>query len=509
MIQREWTPQDYITLLRRWRALILVAAVAGAILAYGVSRFLPNRYKSESTILVEQPTVPEQLVKPVVSSDINERLASMTEQIFSRTRLEPIIRQFGLYSEDINRASMEDLVRRLRSAIGVTPIHTLDENESGSSKIPGFHVSVIWDDPRTAQEVCTAVTSMFIQENIRARQQDSEDTTQFMVQELSDAKAKLDEQDAKLADFEAHHMGSLPDQAETNFGILTGLYSTLDASTQALTRAQMDKGLAQSMLTQQIAARRASQTGKNPETFGEQLAALQTQLASLQARYTDDYPDVVKTKIEIEALKKKIADSEGLNGGAELDADKKGTMEPLALIQLRAQIRTDDQIIAEKTNQQERIQEQIKAAQARVQSTPEVAQQYKQLTRDYQTALDFYKELLNKRAQSAMATDLERRQEGERFTPLDPANLPDKPAFPNRPEFALGGFGGGLVLGLGLAFLLEMRDTSLRTERDVEFSLQLPVLAIVPAFEHWSGKNVKEAAGRLVANSDIGVGAGT
>jgi polysaccharide chain length determinant protein (PEP-CTERM system associated) len=502
MTQREWTVQDYLTFLRRWRVLIGALAVAGGLLAYSVSRFIPNRYKSQTLVLVEQPTVPTDFVRPVVSDDTNARLATMKQQLLSRKRLEPIIRQFGLSSDDANQVSLGDAIAKLQAAIEVTPI-TLGEGEGSSVKMPGFYISVFWDNPRTAQELCTAVTSMFIQEDIRLRQQNNQDTTQFMVQELSDAKAKLDEQDSKLAAFEAQHMGSLPDQMQTSFQILTGLYSQLDATTQALTQTQLDKSLAQSMLTQQIAQRQASQTGKNPETFGEELAALQTQLATLQARYTDDYPDVVKTRIEIEALKKKMSESEDSTKAAELDGGRKGAMEPLQFVQLRAQIRTDDQTITAKTKEQERLQEQIKSAQARVQASPDIEQHYKELTRDYQTALEFYKDLLNKRAQSEMAGDLQRRQEGERFTVLDPANLPDKPDFPNRPQFALGGVGGGLALGLGLAFLLELRDTSLRTERDVESFLQLPVLAMVPAIEHLSGKSTTQGVGQLMTGSDL------
>jgi len=105
------------------------------------------------------------------------------------------------------------------------------------------------------------------------------------------------------------------------------------------------------------------------------------------------------------------------------------------------------------------------------------------LTRGYQTALDSYNELQKKRDDSAMATDLERKQQGEQFRVLDPANLPDKPSFPNRPLFAGGGLAGGLALGIGLALLIEMQNTSMRTERDVEFALRLPVLAIVPAID--------------------------
>jgi uncharacterized protein involved in exopolysaccharide biosynthesis len=284
-------------------------------------------------------------------------------------------------------------------------------------------------------------------------------------------------------------MGIMPDEEKTNLNLLMSLTSQLDAATQALARAQQDKTFAESMLTQQIGAWQAAQTGRSPETMDQQLAALQIQLAGLQSRYTDDYPDVIKTKNDIAALKKKIAENEEQKSQAVPDKNPKSTVEPQQVAQLRAQIHNYDQVIAEKTRAQDQIKQQIKVYQDRVQSSPAVEQQFKELTRDHQTALDFYNDLLKKRDQSAMATDLNRHQEGEQFRVLDPANMPDKPSFPNRPLFALGGFGGGLGLGLAIAFLLEMKDTFMRTERDVEFILRLPVLAMVPAIEPLSEKN--------------------
>ena len=128
-----------------------------------------------------------------------------------------------------------------------------------------------------------------------------------------------------------------------------------------------------------------------------------------------------------------------------------------------------------------------------MQSSPAIEQQYKELTRGYQTALDSYNDLLRKSDDAERAKELQQQQAGEQFRVLDPANLPDKPSFPNRPLFALGGLAGGLGLGLGLAFLLEMRDSSLRTEQDVEFSLRLPVLALIPTIEPASSKRPKES----------------
>lgn len=504
MIQHELTAADYISMLRRRWVLIIVLTSVGGPLAYGVSLLLPNQYKSQTLVLVEQPTVPSEFVKPVVSTEINQRLASMREQILSRTRLEPLIHQYGLYPADINRLPMEELVAQLRKDIEVTPVQPMAETRA--QELPGFRISVILDNARTAQQVCTTVTSMFIEENLRLRQQRSEDTTQFLAQQLKDAKAKLDEQDARLAAFKSRYIGSLPDEEKTNLNLLMGLTSQLDAATQALSRAQQDKSFAESMLTQQLAAWQAKQAGQNPETLQQQLSTLQIQLASLQARYMDGHPDVIKAKNDIAGLKKKIEESADETNAADPGKSSKPTVEPQQIQQLRAQGHTFDQVISEKTTEQEQIKQQIKVYQARVQSSPGVEQQYKQITRDYQTALDFYNELLKKRDQSAMATDLERHQEGEQFRVLDPANLPDKPSFPNRPLFALGGFGGTLALGLGIAFLMEMRDTSLCSERDVEFALRLPVLAMIPTIEPVRSKKSKRPADRLEAGSGIGTG---
>ena len=487
MIQRELTMSDYWTMIRRHWGVIVLLTVIGPPLGYGVSKMLPNRFKSTTLVLVEQPSVPTDFVKPVDTTNINERLASMQQQILSRTRLEPIIRQYGLYASDINKVSMDDLVSRLQKAIEVTPVQPMAE--TSANNLPGFFINVTLTSARTAQEVCTTITSMFIEENLRLRQEHSEDTTQFLSQQLADAKTYLDQQDAKLAAFKSHYIGSLPDEEQTNLNLLNGLTSQLDATTQALARAQQDKSFTETMLAQQVDAWQDSQSGQSPDTMEKQLAALQAQLASLEVRYTADYPDVIKAKSDIAALQKKIAESGGQKNPNDGDGIQKTSVEPMQITQLRAQIHSYNEAIAEKTKEQEQIKQQIKMYESRVQSSPGVEQQYKELTRGYQTALESYNDLQKKRDESAMATDLERKQEGEQFRVLDPANLPDRPSFPNPPLFAAGGLAGGLFLGVGFALLMEMMNSSIRTERDVEFALRLPVLAIVPTIEpNWSRK---------------------
>ncbi len=315
-LQRELTPADYIAMLRRRWVLIVVLALVGAPLAYGVSRLLPNKIQvADAGHDRTADASPHKIVESLDTSDINQRLSSMQQQILSRSRLEPIIRQFNLYPQDVNRKSMDELVARLQKAIEVTPIAPMTETRA--QQLPGFYVAVTLDNARNAQEVCTAVTSMFIEQNLRLRQEHSEMTTQFLAQELASAKASLDEQDAKLAAFQepSHRRaaGRRTDQSESadRTDVAAGC---LDAGAGARATGQDVQRIA--AFSASVAAWQASQTGQNPETLEQQLVALQTHLTTLQSSYTDDYPDVIKAKNDIAVLQKKIAESDGPNNAA-------------------------------------------------------------------------------------------------------------------------------------------------------------------------------------------------
>lgn len=480
--QRELTFEDYREILQRRIWLLVIPALLCAVGAYMFSLFLPSRFTSETTVLVEQPTVPSDYVKSVVGGDLSQRLASMREQILSRTRLQQIIETFGLYKEDAGKQSMEELVARLHKSITVTPLTPMAETRSRD--LPGFTVSVVSDRPELAQQICTEITSIFMRQNVLLRQRRAEDTNQFVTKKLEEARGALNEQDAKLADFKRRYIGELPGDTQSNFGLLTGLNTQLEAVTQALNRAHQDKAFAESLLSQQLAASKQLPGGFNPDSLEKQLAALQSQLDQMQGRYTNDHPDVIKTKRQIAQLEQKIDEAQAAAKSfpAINESPKEGLLTELPQVhQIRVQLHQIDQTVREKSAEQARLEKDLNKLRSSLQLSPAVEQQYKSLTRDYQTALNIYNELLKKQSDSEMSTDLERRQQGEQFRVLDPPSLPQKPTFPNRPLFALGGFGGGLGLGLGIALLLEMRDTTLRSDRDVELLLKLPTLAMIPS----------------------------
>jgi polysaccharide chain length determinant protein (PEP-CTERM system associated) len=477
---REMTLDDYLDILRRRFWVILLPTLILPVLSYGVSLVLPEEYTSSTLVLVEQPKVPETIVRSVVNDQLNERLGTMQQRILSRSRLQPIMERLGLYKDEIGKVPMEDLVGRMRSKIKVSLVRSISARQG---EVPGFTISFTADNARMAQQVCQELTSMFIDENLKIREQRAQGTTDFLQRQLDDAKRVLDEKDKQLAEFKRQYLGSLPGQEQSNMAILMGLTTQLEATTSALNRAQQDKAFTQAQLDQALAAWKASLSGTNPQTLDQQLAAAQANLAALEARYTADHPDVMKEKRNIEQIKRMIEEANARVSAGAPDAKtaSAAAMEPPSIQQMRSQIHQYDVAIKDNTRKQEQLQEQIKIYRSRVEVSPLVEQKFKELTRDYQGAQEMYDDLLRKRGVASIGKELEEEQQSEQFRVMDPANLPAKPSFPNRLMFAAGGLGGGLGLGLGIALLLEMRDKSIRTERDVEAFLQLPTLALVPS----------------------------
>ena len=249
--------------------------------------------------------------------------------------------------------------------------------------------------------------------------------------------------------------------------------------TQSLGRMQQDVTFLQAMVSQQshdLESTEPETAGVSADERKAELKDLLEQKQALEALYTPDHPDVV-------AISRKIADLQTQIAHASSEPVPVATIvrrpDPPQLQQLKAQLHSAQASMATTKQEQSRIEQQVRTYESRIESSPQVEEQYKELSRDHDTALEFYNSLLKKMNESSMATALEQRQQGEQFRVMDPPNLPDAPTFPNPVIFAGGGFAGGLFLGLLLAALLEYRDTSLRNERDMWAFTKLPTLAVI------------------------------
>jgi polysaccharide chain length determinant protein (PEP-CTERM system associated) len=463
--------EDYIAILKRRRWVLLVPALVLPFVGLGVTFLVQPHYISQTLVLVEQQQIPDDYVKPIVSQDWNARLASMKEQILSRSLLQPVIERFGLYAD--RKLPMEERLDLTRKAISIKPIHS----EAGTNGLPGFFIAFTASQPRLAQQVCGEVSSLFVRENLRVREQTAEGTTVFLEGQLADAKKNLDDQDQKLAIFQRKYIGKLPGQEQPNMNMLTSLDTQLEAITQEIARMQQDKSYEEAMLAQQTRdLPPPTQAGPAPEDRQAELGKMLAAEADLETRYTPDHPDVIALRHNIDELKRLIAQP---SATVALSPRSIARPEPVQIQQLRAQLRSLDQGLADKKEEQAHIGQQIRLYQDRIQSSPMVQEEFKQITRDYVTAQKFYDDLLTKKNHSEMAADLERRQQGEQFRVMDAPNLPEEPSFPKRWLFMCGGLVSGLCFGVMFTAFVEYRDTALRTEKDVYAFTKLPTLGII------------------------------
>jgi polysaccharide chain length determinant protein (PEP-CTERM system associated) len=479
---RELTADDYFAILKRRVRLIGVCAVVFLGVGIGLTYVLPPQYLSQTLILIEEQKVPEKYVVPVVTEDLSARLASMKEQILSRSRVQPIIERFNLFAGA--GRTLDDRIEMTQKAIGIKAIQS-------AHGMPGFFISFKAQDARTAQQVCGEITSLFVSENLSAREQSAEGTTDFLKQQLEDAKRALDDQDAKLAEFERKNIGKLPGASlsvggsNINMGsasqsMLESLTSQLEASNQNVGRLEQSVTLLQAMVSQETQNQKNAEPAVGGVTVDErraQLKVLINQRNELLNQYSAQYPDVVTINRKISDLQAAIAHPSV--DPATVATQPKNQKDSPELFQLKTQLRGEQQNLASAKQEQSRIQEQIKLVQGKLEASPAIEEEYKQVTRDHEIALQFYNSLLGKMNESSMATALEHRQQGEHFQVMDAPNLPDSPTFPNPYIFAGCGLFAGIMVGVFISAWLEYRDTTLRNEKDVWAFTKLPTLATI------------------------------
>ena len=477
----------------RFRMSIALSAFLGWAILTGVAWFIPAKYRSETLILVEQQRVPEHYVEPNVAVDLQQRLQSMSEQILSRTRLTSIIDKFHLYNSGQRQADPDAMVDRMRKDISLDVVRA---DGGRQDQIAAFKIAYSANTPVVAQQVTAELTSLFIEENLRNREQLSEDTTTFLTTELDEARKNLDRQEQRLREFKSRYIGELPEQSTSNMQILGGLQSRLEAATDALHGAEQQRLYLQSLLNNyRMLTPQVLPDGKNTAVSAThdldlQLQKLRSQLAELSSRYTPMHPDIVRLKEEIAATEKlraqaeqeakaaKSASSSSDEPAATTSADS-GAMSPAT--QIQSQLKANQFEIDNRNAEIKSLEKQIEVYQEKLNLAPAREQELAAITRDHEQSVSNYDSLLAKKNQSEMATNLEKRQQGEQFRMIDPPSLPQKPYFPNRLYFSLGGLALGLAVGIGIVLLAEMSTPRMYGEEELRTVIDPPLLVTVPS----------------------------
>lgn len=484
----DWMKHWQLVCRRRWW--LLLPAFGIWLLVWLTSWFLPVQYRSETLILVEQQRVPEQYVVSNVASDLQERLQSMTQQILSRTRLLKIMDEFQLYPKLRSRLTTDELVDRMRKDIQIE----LVQAPNSPRELTAFKIAYLSNDPGLAQRVTEQLESLFIAENLKARQQQSEQTTQFLDSQLEDARTNLDSQEKRVKEFKSQYLGELPEQVQSNVQILSGLQARLQQETDALSQAKQQGVYLESLLNQWRSLESditvGSVNGQAPPSLEQELERLRAQLADLSSHYTDKHPDIRKLKAQIAKTERLKQQTEaqvaaGLKSGAMADSGPRPSnyadlqaMSPR--MQLESQLKANRLEIQNRQRSIDQLKQQNDQYQGRLNTTPVREQQLAGLTRDYEQSRRNYEQLLAKRDQSEMATNLEKRQEGEQFRVLDPPNVPQKPYSPNRLKLSLIGLVAGIVVAVGLTVTAEAVDDRVYSQEDFADIVAAPLLVEIP-----------------------------
>jgi len=486
---KKYTPIVILRIAWRRRWLIVTPVIVATMVGLIVSASLTDMFQSDMLIQIVPQRVPENIVRPTVTQRAEDRIDGVTQEVQSRTQLESMIIEFGLYPSFRQRMPMEDVVELMRSNIQIDLVRS-----ARSEPADAFHVRFTYSDPDIATKVTQRLGTLYIDRNARARVRGTEDVDAFLDTKLADARAQLDAQDRKLQAFRERHAGKLPTQTDFNMQSMQSASAQAQSMAESIARDRDQKmtlegllSIAQSEPAPVAASTSVTNSGDsaaalNTGTPQQQLQVLRANRARAITRLKPQHPDIVKLDKAIADLEQKVDSGPPTTSSAppvvtltEAEATRRERLQ-----NMRAQIESLTRQIAFKESEERRLRGTVSTYQSRLEATPGVDSEWQSLSRDYETLQANYRQLLSKSQDAKVARDMEKDQIGEQFRVLDPARVPIRPVGPFRLQLNSIALGIGLFLGVGFAAFLELRDSSFASEADVHDVLSLPVLALVP-----------------------------
>ncbi|OGQ98256.1 MAG: hypothetical protein A2521_02695 [Deltaproteobacteria bacterium RIFOXYD12_FULL_57_12] len=467
MQQNDMTITELLAVVRRRRWGLFLPAAVIFLAAVAVAMLLPSVYRSTATILIEEQEIPANLVQTTVTSYAEQRLKAIHQRIISTSRLLELIQRFNLYADLRDTYTKEQLVAKLREDIALDFINAdvVDRRTGRAAPVTiAFTVSYDGRDPGKTQQVANALTSFFLEENLKDREKSAEGASAFLLDEADKVKAELADVDGKIATYKEQHLNELPEMLQVNMGSLHTAEAGRDRLLEQLSALREKEEYLQ---TQLVSIPRAEE---NKDKTAQRLKDLKLQLANLQPRFSEQYPDIIALKAEIADLESQTA--QAVTTGEAPDNPVYITLSA-QLASVRSEIGSGRQQVQEADRKIENFRRWIAAS-------PRVEEGYRGVLNEREGLSRKLDELKQKHMEAKVAQGLEKEQKGERFNLVEPAQVPEEPSKPNRLAIVLIGIVLGAGAGVGVAALREFADTSFRSPEAMARATACQVLAIVP-----------------------------
>ena len=468
---------------RKWLAILIFAAPAAA--ALSLIFFLPNIYQSTATVLVDRQQIPESFVRSTVTSALETRLQTISQEILSRSRLEALIDRFGLYADLRKRVSSEEVIARLRGDIRLE-LKSADVRGNERVATVAFTLSYQGTNPAMTAAVTNTLAGFYIEENLKARERQAIGTAEFLKVQLAETKKRLDTQEERVSTFKRRYLGELPQQMEANLATLERLQMQLRMNADSQMRANERRQTLSSQLAEADSLV-ASGTGSNGVAAGpsERLVQMKHELIRLRTQFSERYPDVIQLKDQIAALERELAETKSTEpkpdekSAAEQATSPAGPVSPyvLRLKEALSEVQTDLKVLKSEEN---RLRAGLASYQTRVENVPRRDQEFQELSRDYESTRELYQSLMKRYDEARLAESMEQRQKGEQFRIIEPAVPDPRPAAPNRLRLVVMALAISLGLAVGSAVLAENIDTSFHSVDDLRAFSPAPVLVSIP-----------------------------
>jgi polysaccharide biosynthesis transport protein len=476
-MQEQETPSIAVTVAEAWRRrkwLGLVCFTFPAVALLSLVMNLPNLYSSTATVLVEQQQIPEGFVKSSVTGEADARLNLIREKLLNRAGLLALVGRFDLYPELRKHAPEEAVVERMRKDV-VLELKELQRQVYGRDNTFGFKVGYRGRDPETVANVANMLATEYVEENLKMRTFQATKTATLLKKQLDDIKQRHEEHERRIAAFKQRHMGELPEQVEVNLSTLGRINQELATISEHQMRVmERRERLGKQLFDLNSGAPISAVV--NPDSMTHHLEKLRTELTELRTRASAKHPDVLRVQGEIAAIEKALAET-----AKDMKLDPAQSAAILSNPEdIKRALRDLDHDLKNLKAEEQRLRSEAASYQRRVERSPQHAQEFQQLERDYKMSKDLYFSVLQRYEDAQLAETMEQAKHGGQMRIVDPAMPSKAPVAPNRLKIILGALALAFALSAGAMILAEQRDRSFHDVESLRAYTKVPILVRIP-----------------------------